>query len=623
MQNRTILIAACLLAAGTLTVTASENSSEEVTTLLNMSDTLETARVTADKGVIVSRTDTIRIDRSVTVSEALMKIPGTQISDLGGYSGLKTAGLRGMGTANTSIYIDGVKVGNIQSGQGDLGMTGLENVSEIIVDYAQNSISFNTVRPSASRTVGGRASLEAGSFGTWLPYAGIYWNASDKVALSAYASGTVSKGNYPYALEDKTVSRRENNDIEQYRGGLDAFGKIKGGGWHGKAFFNSAERGTPGSISWPSEDRQKDINAFIQGTFSKMFGEVYSLKASAKGAYDEIYYMSTWGDSRYRQSEVQLSTSHIFRITEWLTLSAAAAGTWDMLLSESYSGNGPCRYSTTENISAKFSFERITADLAAEYTMAADKGKTRHALSPAASIRFRAFEGFDINAFARRAYRIPTFNELYYIGYGNPDLECEDAWLTDIGVQWNKSIGTRWTLAAKADGFANILKNKITSAPSAQDPAIWLPYNIGQVFSSGADICVSGDYKNGGWNIGLSARYSYQNAVDMTTDSYTYGQQIPYVARHTVVIDAEASYCGWRMNILWNSRNGRNDSSGTMPGWNTLDAGLDKTFVLIRKSGLSLKASLKVRNLTDCRYEISRGYPMPGRSFTGGLAVIF
>ena len=104
MQNRTILIAACLLAAGTLTVTASENSSEEVTTLLNMSDTLETARVTADKGVIVSRTDTIRIDRSVTVSEALMKIPGTQISDLGGYSGLKTAGLRGMGTANTSIY---------------------------------------------------------------------------------------------------------------------------------------------------------------------------------------------------------------------------------------------------------------------------------------------------------------------------------------------------------------------------------------------------------------------------------------------------------------------------------------------------------------------------------------
>ena len=124
-----ILIAACLLTAGT-------------------PDTLATATVTAEKGVIVSRTDTVKTVQGESVTDALMKIPGMQMSDLGGAAGLKTAGLRGMGTANTSIYIDGVKVGNIQSGQGDLGMISLENASEVIVDYAQNSISFNTARPS-------------------------------------------------------------------------------------------------------------------------------------------------------------------------------------------------------------------------------------------------------------------------------------------------------------------------------------------------------------------------------------------------------------------------------------------------------------------------------------------
>lgn len=598
-----ILIAACLLTAGT-------------------PDTLATATVTAEKGVIVSRTDTVKTVQGESVTDALMKIPGMQMSDLGGSAGLKTAGLRGMGTANTSIYIDGVKVGNIQSGQGDLGMISLENASEVIVDYAQNSISFNTARPSSDKVISGRASMEAGSFGTYLPYARIDWNASGKVALSAFASGNFSKGDYKYALEDGTVSRRANNDIEQYRAGLDAFGKMNGGEWHGKAFFNSAERGTPGSISWPSEDRQKDINAFAQGTFSKMFSKLYSLKASAKGAYDEIFYSSAWGDSRYRQTELQVNTSHLFTITDWWKVSAAVGGAWDRLLSESYAGNGMSRFSANGAVSTRFSLERFSAELAAEYIMTSDNGKTRHALSPAASVRFNVFEGFHINGFARRAYRIPTFNELYYVGYGNPDLECEDAWLSDIGVQWYKNMAG-WTLTAKADGFINILKDKITSAPSAEDPAIWLPYNIGKVFASGADVCASAYYTDSKWKAGGSVRYSYQNAVDKTPDSYTYGQQIPYVAKHTAVIDAEASYCGWRLSIVWNCRDGRNDSTGEMPAWNTLDAGLDKTFVLSARHDISLKAFARARNITDTKYELSRGYPMPGRSFSGGIAIIF
>lgn len=598
-----ILIAACLLTAGT-------------------PDTLATATVTAEKGVIVSRTDTVKTVQGESVTDALMKIPGMQMSDLGGAAGLKTAGLRGMGTANTSIYIDGVKVGNIQSGQGDLGMISLENASEVIVDYAQNSISFNTARPSSDKVVSGRASMEAGSFGTYLPYARIDWNASGKVALSAYTSGNFSKGDYKYALGDGTVSRRANNDMEQYRGGLDIFGKMNGGEWHGKAFFNSAERGTPGSVSWPSDDRQKDMNAFVQGTFSKMFSKLYSLKTSAKGSYDDIFYSSAWGDSRYRQTELQVNTSHLFTITDWWKVSAAVGGAWDRLLSESYAGNGMSRFSANGAVSTRFSLERFSAELAAEYIMACDNAKSRHALSPAASVRFNIFEGFHINGFARRAFRIPTFNELYYVGYGNPDLKCEDAWLTDIGVQLNKKIAG-WTLTAKADGFINILKDKITSAPSAEDPNIWLPYNIGKVFASGADVCASAYYTDSKWKAGGSVRYSYQNAVDKTPDSYTYGQQIPYVAKHTAVIDAEASYCGWRLSVVWNCRDGRNDSTGEMPAWNTLDAGLDKTFVLSARHDILLQVSAKARNITDTRYELSRGYPMPGRSFTGGITIIF
>ena len=67
------------------------------------------------------------------------------------------------------------------------------------------------------------------------------------------------------------------------------------------------------------------------------------------------------------------------------------------------------------------------------------------------------------------------FNELYYVGYGNPELLPEDAWLTDLGIDFYRQISDKWGIKAKADGFYYYLTDKITSAPTEEDPNIWLP----------------------------------------------------------------------------------------------------------------------------------------------------
>jgi outer membrane cobalamin receptor len=59
---------------------------------------------------------------------------------------------------------------------------------------------------------------------------------------------------------------------------------------------------------------------------------------------------------------------------------------------------------------------------------------------------------------------------------------------------------------------------------------------------------------------------------------------------------------------------------GEKPDWNTLDVNLSKTFA-IAKSSLALKFS--ARNILNCRYETVSGYPMPGRSLTGGIEYRF
>ena len=581
-----------------------------------LSDTLHAVTVTADKGVVISRTDTLHITNTFDITGELHQVPGLQLGDYGGFAGLKTVSLRGMGSPHTAVYVDGVRVGNVQSGQGDMGMLDIENFSSAVVDYAQNSISFNTARPTFGKNwVAGKATFKAGSFGTYLPAARIDLKLSERMALSVNAAGVISKGDFPVA----DGATRANNDIRQVRGGVNLFGSMKDGDYHVKAFYNAAERGTPGSISWPSEDRQKDMNAYLQGVMKKSFSPLYTLRLSAKAGYDDIYYTSSWGDSRYGQTELQLNSSHVFSINSWWKVSLAADIQWDKLASTNYSAS---RTTAISAVSTSFNLNRLSLNAAAEYSGYFDRGEgSRHAISPSVDFRVRTIDGLDIVGFARRAYRVPMFNELYYVGYGNPDLKPEDAWLTDLGVGFHRQVSRAWNIKAKVDGFYNILSNKITSAPTAEDPNIWLPYNIGKVRSIGLDIVTGAEFRYGEWKGDMDIRYSYQSAVDRTPDSYSYGQQTPYIAKHTVTASVKASWKGYELNPRWVLKSGRNDATGNLADWNTLDLTLSKTFRL--RGPLSLGINIAARNMLDCRYELVSGYPMPGRSFIAGITISF
>ena len=58
-----------------------------------------------------------------------------------------------------------------------------------------------------------------------------------------------------------------------------------------------------------------------------------------------------------------------------------------------------------------------------------------------------------------------------------------------------------------------------------------------------------------------------------------------------------------------------------MPDWNALDLSLRKAFQFGACTQLAF--FLTARNLLDCRYELVRDYPMPGRSLLGGFEFKF
>ncbi len=366
---------------------------------------------------------------------------------------------------------------------------------------------------------------------------------------------------------------------------------------------------------------------FVQTRLHKRFDTVYALDVSAKAAYDEIDYSSAWGNSHYGQSELQLHSVHQWRLTPAWSLSAGVGLQWDALFSELCAAE---RTEVDASVAALYRQEALQVNLAFNYGGYFDKenpqegrkGKSEHHFRPSADLRWRMTEGLDLVAFFRRQQRTPTFNELYYAGYGNPALRSEDAVLSDMGLDFFRNLGDSWRLRAKVDGYFNYLWDKIASAPTPEDPYVWMPYNISRVRTLGTDLVLGGDFASGDWKAGAELRYSLQDAVDVSPGAQgAEPEYLPYIARHSADIKVYADWKALRLTLHWTGRDGRRDAAGAMPGWQQTDLSLDKTFSLGKGGDLNLMAG--VYNLADRRYEIVSGYPVPGRCFTAGLTYRF
>lgn len=574
-------------------------------------DTLKSASVSSPRGILVSRIDTIKINSSSTITDLLLSSPVLVVGDYGSVSGLKSVNLRGLGSAHTKIYIDGILVSNMQSGQMDLGLLDLQNFESVQIDYAQNSINFITRNLARSSSISdaysnnnriecnsstANALLRAASFGDYRANLNASMRLTEGLYLGGSLRGLTYKGNYPYTGE----SFRENNDMNQYNGTLDLAWHSKSNSYlYAKAYFNHSRRGTPGSIAYPSTDRQNDQNFFFQSSYSKDFSSAYSLRAAVKYSDDKLDYISTWGNSNYREKAIQLNTTQYYRLNKSLGFSFVANYAHYNLASF-YSAK---RNEVQVMLGSKISIDSFQSNIVFEYKHTNNKeAKASDVFCPSMDFSYRVLDNLKVQGFAKRDYRIPTFNELYYPGFGNPELKAEDAFLSDLGLEYNLTICSKVKLFLKADAFYNALKNKIVSAPTQADPNIWLPFNVGKADIYGSDIQVGVNYNKKDCEIRLLAKYSYQDTKD----------SVPYLSKHSVVFSYGAKYKTWTADMVWNLRAGRLAAYGTMPNWNTVDLRVGKAFQI--KSG-TLKLDAFCNNLSDYRYELVSGYPMIGRNF--------
>lgn len=594
---------------------------------------------------------------SLSVADALRYFSGLQLKDYGGVGGIKTVNIRSMGTNHLGIFYDGIELGNAQNGQIDLGQFSLDNVEEISLYNGQRSAIFQPasdfgnagsvyIRTKAPRFMMGRrynllVRAKYGSSDTFRFSSLWEQKLSDHISSSLSTGVLTSSGRYKFryrrVTEDNTVAYdttavRHNGDIWAFRIEENVRGGIADGYWNVKAYTYHSERGIPGAIVnnvWRRGERQWDHNTFGQAVFQKSFGDKFSTKALAKYAYYVTRYVNNdetqiHVDNTYRQQEMYFSTSNVYEILSKWSVSMSYDFKWNKLNANMVDFAFPHRYSNFVSLATALTLSRIQAQASLVEQVVKDHVKygasssSRSTLTPAFFVNVYPFESklLAVKAFAKKSFRMPTFNDLYYADMGNSKLNPESALQYDLGFvlnkDWKQGIVDHFRL--QVDGYYNTVYDKIVAYPKGQQFR-WTMLNLGKVHIKGVDAMAEvGLEPAKDWKVTARLQYTYQDARDVTDPNTSYYKdQIPYIPWHSGSailgllwreLDLAYSfiYSGERYsqqeNILYNH----------LQPWYTHD--MSVVYHARRWS-----ARLDVNNIFSQDYDVILNYPMPKRNY--------
>jgi vitamin B12 transporter len=644
------------------------NSTVEAQNPSDSSHSLKGVTVTAQK-IINSYTTIVPVQtlnheallemNAENIAEASKYFSGVLIKDYGGVGGLKTISVRSLGGLNTGLVYDGITIADAQTGQVDLSKFSTTFVQSLELDQANPPMILAPARVYSSASVLSFTSnsfsaanftqkkwivgLNAGSFGLWQPYAGIYLPVSNSMIVTANAEATRSNGNYPYYVENGMFSQkayRANSDIQSLQGEINLVNKFADSSTlQTKIWGYSSTRGLPGSIIFfnnISVQRLGDKDYFIQSRYLKKFKAGTTLLVSVKYGsmytrYTDPNFLNNAGglDDRYTQNEAYASIAASHKLGRYFSASLASDIALTYLTANINNFATPSRTSLWNNLALQFLKSHWQLNASLLNTNINDKTKNgipatnKNKFTPAfeAGYKTNPESPFLFRVFYKDIFRMPTFNDLYYT-YNinvNPKLLPEYSSQYDAGFTYTKNLKSALRqISFSLDGYYNNIKDKIIAVPS-QNLFIWTIENLGKVKITGIDLNAEANGKftaNSGWS-GRFA-FTWQEALDITDPSSSeYKNEIPYTPNYSGSAMAVYNYKGWSAgySILFSGKRyalGENNPSNELPGWNTQDG-----YISWQINADNFRATLKgeVNNIFNEYYDVILYYPMPGRSY--------
>ncbi len=215
--------------------------------------------------------------------------------------------------------------------------------------------------------------------------------------------------------------------------------------------------------------------------------------------------------------------------------------------------------------------------------------------------KYQLHKNWQVRANASKNFKIPTFNDLYWQPYGNPDLKPEESYSYEAGLDY-QSNRSRLSVT----GFYIQSTNLIKWTPDSNQ--WWSPKNIASVHYRGIEVNLQHKWTFSGANhISIEADYTYQEAVDQST-----GKLVPYTPQHIALFKTGLQWDKWQVQYT-NRLNGKIYTTTTntlyMPVYDIHNLSLRYRF------NQNIKMGVEVANLLNTYYENFPSRPQPGRNY--------
>ena len=564
--------------------------------------TAQTQDQTLSAVTVIDRADIERL-QPASLADLLRGTPGMAIANNGGPGKQTSAFLRGTESDHVLVLIDGIKIGSATLGTAALQDIPVEQIERIEIVRGPFSSLYG------SEAIGGVIQIfTRRPEGAFVPSFSLGVGSYSHLAGSAGLAGQV--GNGWYSLE---ASHDQTHGINACRVG-------------------AAEVGAACFADQPDKDGYRNTALTLQGGYR--FNEQWDADARLFRSEGHNWYDGNYSDSAENATQVVGGRLH-YRPSKNLTFTLSL-GTSADFSKDFLHGIYADRFDTHRDIgslqadiglgggllSTGFDWQRDQVDSTTSYAVDSrlNRGlfvqwqQTFGRQSLQASVRRddnsqfggkntgSLLWGWDFTNTLRltasygTAFKAPTFNELYYPYYGNPNLGPEKSRNIELGLRGTYGWGY-WSL--------NAFRNQVTDLIT-YDASTGAPGNVEDARIRGAEAVVSGHVMS--WLVTGTATW-----LDPRDESDGYhGNLLPRRARQMARVDLDRGFGDFSVGGSWYVSERRYDDLANrhpLGGYAITD--LRVAYALTR----DLKLQLALNNAFGKDYETAWYYNQPGRNY--------
>ena len=612
MKIPTFAALLCVPAAAVAAEPARDDALKLPDVLISANRQVESRTATSAANTVFTRSDIDRL-QPTSVTDLLSRVPGVQVAPTGGRGSLPGIFIRGTKAAQSLVLVDGVRIANATSGDSGLQFLDVEQIERVEVLRGSRSAVYG------SDAIGGVIQIFTRNAGKGLQQNLAITAGSNN--LRQVSAGFSNRGERGWISAQGGY--QETDGINACRG--------TAAGWGAGCFADE-----------PDRDGYRNTSINVRGGYAltdTLSLEGHVLNADSFNEYDGSIFGGNEADNRQQVFGAKLAwaASDRFNLSAQVGrnrdeadnyFADASTGTRSFASAfdtrrDTASVQGDFSFAEGQQITAGADWQndKVTSSTAFDIDQRDNLGVFAEyqgqfgAHSLQASVRnddneqfgnhttgslgygFAFGNGFRLTASAGTGFKAPTFNDLYYPGFSNPNLKPEESKSLNLGIaqyadNWNWTFNAYETRVDQLIGY---------------DSNFDL-VNVAEARIRGAEL--TGYLSLAGFDI--NAQASFTDPRDHTSGAATYDNLLARRARTSGRLDVDKSFGPLRLGVTAAGSGHRFDNAANsvrLAGYGTMDVRVEYAI----NDAWSLQA--KAANVFDREYETVAWYNQPGREY--------